>query len=318
MYPSKSMTDYMSEINRLFSNNGENGKLAISLFLSNQHYQSEMSTTPLASISQWHNEYNLPILSQKRNCQKLPDNAQQLLDREYPITKQNWYGESTENLRQWSDFNSPVTTQRWKEHGSPTRHQRPIIGRRLMTNDKQPEPIKFDPAIWRSETPPKLNNFYVEQRNINNAKYELFPENAGFDVRSVQSNMSSVSPISNVSPITNIGYTEKSIVPKFSTPLISTSLPISGEKLCTFCRKNGETPSVYLTHNVKERVKNKHIVTCPILRSHVCSACGVSGDMAHTITYCPVLRSTNNGQPLPSTTITLKNTRIQSNGKRRY
>nr|XP_034837716.1 uncharacterized protein LOC117993947 [Maniola hyperantus] len=99
----------------------------------------------------------------------------------------------------------------------------------------------------------------------------------------------------------------------------SSSQDKSGQsKMCMFCRKNGETPYVYMNHRVKEKIGNKFVVSCPILRALVCSTCGATGDDAHTITYCPVLRSGNNGKPLQSTTITLKNTRIKSNGRKRH
>ncbi|XP_023941524.2 uncharacterized protein LOC112048276 [Bicyclus anynana] len=91
----------------------------------------------------------------------------------------------------------------------------------------------------------------------------------------------------------------------------------AGMPLCTFCRKNGESSSVYLDHCVKEKIGNKYKVTCPILRALVCQTCGASGDNAHTITYCPVLRKTNNGKPLQSTTVTLKSTRLKSDGTKR-
>ncbi|XP_039761429.1 uncharacterized protein LOC120634721 [Pararge aegeria] len=136
----------------------------------------------------------------------------------------------------------------------------------------------------------------------------------------------------NLSPTTsricypeNLSPTSKKILyPQFKPPYnpshtgaSSSNGEIGPSKMCMFCRKNGETASVYMDHCVKEKIGNKYKVTCPILRELVCMTCGATGDDAHTITYCPVLRSCNNGKPLQSTTITLKSTRIKSDGTKR-
>ncbi|XP_048124994.1 nanos homolog 1 [Alosa alosa] len=53
---------------------------------------------------------------------------------------------------------------------------------------------------------------------------------------------------------------------------------------CGFCRQNGETPDIYLSHKLKARDGK---VLCPILRSYVCPTCEATGDKAHTRRYCP-------------------------------
>ncbi|KAG7526978.1 hypothetical protein JOB18_047548 [Solea senegalensis] len=67
---------------------------------------------------------------------------------------------------------------------------------------------------------------------------------------------------------------------------------ISSSKFCCFCKQNGETPRVYLTHRLKS-VDGR--VTCPILRNYTCPACEASGDRAHTLRYCPQARRTSRG-----------------------
>ncbi|GBP75334.1 Nanos homolog 1 [Eumeta japonica] len=91
---------------------------------------------------------------------------------------------------------------------------------------------------------------------------------------------------------------------------------IEKDKICSFCRKNGENPRVYMTHLVKKKINGKYVVTCPILRTYVCSVCNASGDNAHTITYCPLLK--NAGISVKPTTISLKNSKIKSDGKLRF
>ncbi|XP_058478856.1 nanos homolog 1-like isoform X2 [Solea solea] len=65
---------------------------------------------------------------------------------------------------------------------------------------------------------------------------------------------------------------------------------ISSSKFCCFCKQNGETPRVYLTHRLKSMDGR---VTCPILRNYTCPACEASGDRAHTLRYCPQARRTS-------------------------
>ncbi|KAG6465030.1 hypothetical protein O3G_MSEX014891 [Manduca sexta] len=278
MYPTKAVMDYMSEMNRLFPRNEINDV-----------YRPSHTLSPFTQTT--------PVKSSSSTESTPPD----------------IYPEITPTPR---DYDTPYIVRR----------QRPIIGRRLMTDtptlDQTPKsPKSNDYNIWQYDE--TLQN-YAEQRS--RAFYELFPsEKKVFEFQTpvknpdwnVSPNKLTVSP----SSIPNLNLTPYSPSPcNISTPVYipSTSKYPDRPKVCTFCRKNGETPLVYTTHTVKQMVGEKNIVSCPILRSHVCSTCGASGDDAHTITYCPVLRNSNNGCPLQSTTITLKNTRVKSNGKRRY
>ncbi|XP_053620685.1 uncharacterized protein LOC128681103 isoform X2 [Plodia interpunctella] len=220
--------------------------------------------------------------------------------------------------------------------------RRPIVGRKILSTPEQfktyempqTSPIQMQTPMrrWDHEQDFSTSPFSTEELTASNQKYmhhvyyELFPkENKGFEFKTpvkVQNspmnlNRGSVSPVSgDDSRAMAIYKANQNRSPKYSTA--STSNNVAAWKMCTFCRKNGETPMVYMTHKVKERIGNDFVVTCPILRSHVCPTCGGSGDNAHTITYCPILRHRNHGLPLQSTTITLKNTRVKSNGRKRF
>ncbi|CAG0896385.1 unnamed protein product [Cyprideis torosa] len=64
---------------------------------------------------------------------------------------------------------------------------------------------------------------------------------------------------------------------------------------CTFCYQNGEVvikenggedpASFYKTHVLKD---SQGRTQCPVLRQHVCPNCKATGDMAHTISHCPL------------------------------
>lgn len=55
--------------------------------------------------------------------------------------------------------------------------------------------------------------------------------------------------------------------------------------ICNFCKHNGESRHVYTSHQLKTP---EGVVVCPILRHYVCPLCGVTGDQAHTLKYCPL------------------------------
>jgi len=70
-------------------------------------------------------------------------------------------------------------------------------------------------------------------------------------------------------------------------------------KHCSLCFHNGEPEDFYSSHNLKTR--DGKIVTCPVLRKFVCNICGATGDVAHTIRYCPFNKdgAFNSGASLP-------------------
>ncbi|KAM8952810.1 nanos homolog 2 [Pelodytes ibericus] len=60
---------------------------------------------------------------------------------------------------------------------------------------------------------------------------------------------------------------------------------MTADKMCNFCKHNGESRSVYTSHNLKDP---EGAVVCPVLRKYTCPLCGATGDSSHTLKYCPV------------------------------
>ncbi|NWV30241.1 NANO3 protein, partial [Origma solitaria] len=60
--------------------------------------------------------------------------------------------------------------------------------------------------------------------------------------------------------------------------------PRARPALCAFCRHNGEAPSVYRSHSLRD---SQGRLQCPVLRNYVCPQCGATQDRAHTRRFCP-------------------------------
>ncbi|XP_014240123.1 uncharacterized protein LOC106661335 isoform X2 [Cimex lectularius] len=59
---------------------------------------------------------------------------------------------------------------------------------------------------------------------------------------------------------------------------------------CSFCYSNKETELMFKGHNLRTRNNSgRNVLSCPVLRRHVCENCGATGDFAHTLTHCPLL-----------------------------
>ncbi|KAJ8731479.1 hypothetical protein PYW07_004643 [Mythimna separata] len=53
---------------------------------------------------------------------------------------------------------------------------------------------------------------------------------------------------------------------------------------CAFCKNNGKPSAWYSSHSLRD---TRGRVRCPVLRAFRCPRCGATGDLAHTVKYCP-------------------------------
>nr|ANT70532.1 nanos [Amphipholis kochii] len=100
---------------------------------------------------------------------------------------------------------------------------------------------------------------------------------------------------------------------RFNTRKLTSRLPSAKNRRtptwCVFCKNNGESEMVYGAHILKDAEGR---TSCPILRNYTCPICGVSGDGAHTIKYCPL----NKEETFPPSANLLKTARTSAGKKR--
>ncbi|KAF0310355.1 Nanos 3 [Amphibalanus amphitrite] len=106
--------------------------------------------------------------------------------------------------------------------------------------------------------------------------------------------------------------------PRRPAPLLAPGAGPGGDS-ALFCRRRRRQRSRSKRPEGSPAPKRSGRVLCPILRSHVCELCHLTGDHAHTRTYCPLAAGGGGGnRPAPSATVQLKSTRHNAAGRRRY
>lgn len=78
---------------------------------------------------------------------------------------------------------------------------------------------------------------------------------------------------------------EQAAAALMDTPEPPEPLPGAPERLCSFCKHNGESRAIYQSHMLKDEEGR---VLCPILRDYVCPQCGATRERAHTRRFCPL------------------------------
>ncbi|XP_060803277.1 protein cycle isoform X2 [Amyelois transitella] len=86
------------------------------------------------------------------------------------------------------------------------------------------------------------------------------------------------------SALLSLTSTQFDLLMKFTETLRQQRHAIQKQLECAFCKNNGEPLTWYSAHSLKD---SRGRVRCPVLRGYRCPLCGVSGDWAHTIKYCP-------------------------------
>ena len=168
----------------------------------------------------------------------------------------------------------------------------------------------------------------------NNQAYSYSSSSSmAFSAGSSRASMSPYNNFENMSPNSQWSYGQANIDPIYNSPRSSgyltqpsspsafTKLPKRSEqidmsdvikqaaiqralggraKVCTFCKTNGESEAIYMSHALKD-ANDK--ITCPILAKYSCPVCGANGDKTHTKRYCPVLQKKNKNEMLRKLTI---------------
>ncbi|TMW48714.1 hypothetical protein DOY81_006197 [Sarcophaga bullata] len=123
-----------------------------------------------------------------------------------------------------------------------------------------------------------------QQQNLNNNFWKALPTH--LQQQQQQQNTQTVNPATaatdtaTAAVTASIDYNSNQKKPK----RYHSSKEKYATKHCVFCENNNEAEAVVKSHSVRDTLGR---VLCPKLRTYVCPICKASGDLAHTVKYCP-------------------------------